>query len=150
MGSRGKLLKECGVPLPLCRLDLYSNFHPAQEQNERHDPKNKEIHQLSGNQLTKKRSGGFEQEMRCKKTNKKQPPRPALKVRCSKIHTNQKLLKNTVLPVLYVLFDAGNKYVDNKQSVVSQALPHPEPQLGRLPEQRFQSGEEDKSHGNTM
>lgn len=83
------------------------------------------------------------------KTNK-QTPKTCCKSKSQYNWHKPKIIDNTVSPVLYVLLDAGNKYVDNKQSVISQALPHPESQLRRLPEQCFQSGEEDKSHGNTM
>lgn len=60
------------------------------------------------------------------KTNK-QTPKTCCKSKLQyNWHKPKIFLKNTVLPVLYVLLDAGNKYAENKQSVVSQALPHPE------------------------
>lgn len=49
---------------------------------------------------------------------------------------------NAVLPVLHVLLEATDKYVENKDCKVSQALPSPKHQLRCLPVQHLQSGRE--------
>lgn len=45
---------------------------------------------------------------------------------------------NAVLPFLYVLQEATEKYVGNEDRMVSQELPNPEHQLRCLPEQQLQ------------
>lgn len=42
--------------------------------------------------------------------------------------THHKKMITTVLPVLHVLLETEHKYVDDKQRVVSHALPQPEDQ----------------------
>lgn len=99
------------MPLLLCRLQSYPNLHPIQEQNERHDPET----QTKSSCLRADHQGGGGE----------------------KCHTPQKLI-TTVLPVLHVLLETEHKYVDDKQRVVSHALPHPEHQQRCLSENVLQ------------